>query len=645
MASISFNKLKNRTKVDDGESLSNKNSMRELLNNSLIMQNSISDQYRKVQRQYNRNKGLYNLLLKEVLDIKKQKNRPKYDKIKNPLGGGGKGKGGGLFGGLLSSLLGAGLSGLLLAPFMSKIKKGLSTLTKGIKNSIGKMFSSATKAGKNSISRISSVLKSESVKKLGSKLNLDKIKNSQIAKGVKSLGKKGLNKAIARGTQLGLGKGIGRVAIKQVTRMIGAGVIGAAAGTIGMPLLIASAAAGVGYGSYKIGRYLKLSEKLDGFIKKVSNGKYTNIVDLVLGLVDGSVGKELYTWVKEKVNTLFDNTVIDLKNKVNEVLGEFSPFNDTASDEPSGTNESSDNQSTDSSNVSGGTSFSSILKGASNSTASTYDKLQGIGSGVLQAGSSMLQGTQSDSSTSSGSVSPNSDSSNVSSGDLAWHSITKGQNTEITSGYGPRWGSKHTGIDIRAKVGTPIYAPEDGYVSSNTHKTGGIQAFVTAKSGTKYGLAHLSKVDKIGQVKKGDLIAYSGNTGKSTGPHIHLSIRQPGGKRVDPQTYKLPGVKVPYAPKGTGEMGDFTDIKSNYSTENVKTINYSSILNSDSNNNIKSNENTLQASVPRTTTMQQPTQSKGTKSGSISGGLKDTKDPRGALSSTILSASTSPLFI
>lgn len=643
MASISFNKLKNRTKVDDGESLSNKNSMRELLNNSLIMQNSISDQYRKVQRQYNRNKGLYNLLLKEVLDIKKQKNRPKYDKIKNPFGGGGKGKGGGLFGGLLSSLLGAGLSGLLLAPFMSKIKKGLSTLTKGIKNSIGKMFSSATKAGKNSISRISSVLKTESVKKLGDKLNLDKIKNSQIAKGIKSVGKKGLNKAIARGTQLGLGKGVGRVAIAQVTRMIGAGVIGAAAGTIGMPLLIASAAAGVGYGTYKIGRYLKLSEKLDGFIKKVSNGKYTNIVDLILGLVDGSVGKELYTYVKEKVNTLFDNTVIDLKNKVNEVLGEFSPFNDT--EEPSDTNNSEGGtQSADSSNVSGGTSFSSILKGASNSTASTYDKLQGIGSGVLKPGSSLVQGTQSDSGTSSGSVSSDSDSSNVNSGDLAWHSITKGKNTEITSGYGPRWGTEHTGIDIRAKVGTPIYAPEDGFVSSNTHKTGGIQAFVTAKSGTKYGFAHLSKVDRAGPVKKGDLIAYSGNTGKSTGPHIHLSIRQPGGKRVDPQTYKLPEVKVPYARKGTGEMGDFTDIKSNYSTENVKTINYNSFLNADS-NNIKSNENTLQASVPRTTTMQQPTQSKGTKAGSISGGLKDTKDPRGALSSTILSASTSPLFI
>lgn len=645
MASISFNKLKNRTKVDNGESLADKQSMRELLNNSLIMQNSISDQYRKVQRQYNTNKGLYNLLLKEVLDIKKQKNRPKYDKIKNPFGGAGKGKGGGLFGGLLSSLLGAGLSGLLLAPFMSKIKKGLSSLTKGIKNSIGKMFSSATKAGKNSISKISRVLKSESVKKLGGKLNLDKIKNSQVAKGIKGLGKKGLNKAIARGAQLGLGKGVGRVAIAQVTRMIGAGVIGAAAGTIGMPLLIASAAAGVGYGSYKIGRYLKLSEKLDEFIKKVSNGKYTNIVDLVLGLADGSVGKELYTWVKEKVNTLFDNTVIDLKNKVNEVLGEFSPFNDTT-DAENNSNESN-SQSSDSSNVSGETSsFSSILKGASNSTASTYDKLQRVGSGVLQAGSSMLQGTESDSSSSSGSVSPNSDSSNASSGDLAWHSITKGKNTEINSGYGPRWGTEHTGIDIKAGVGTEIYAPEDGFVTSNTDKTGGIQAFVTAKSGTKYGLAHLSKVGKLGQVKKGDLIAYSGNTGKTTGPHIHLSIRQPGGNRVDPQTYKLPGVKVPYAPKGTGEMGDFTDIKSNYTAnEQVKTINYSSMLNADSNNNINSNENTLQASVPRTTTMQQPTQSKGTKAGSISGGLKDTKDPRGALSSTILSASTSPLFI
>ena len=86
----------------------------------------------------------------------------------------------------------------------------------------------------------------------------------------------------------------------------------------------------------------------------------------------------------------------------------------------------------------------------------------------------------------------------------------------------------HFGLDIAAKVGTPIYAPADGVVEY-AKKKGGYGKFLLINHpfGFKTGYGHLSKyaVKPGDYVSKGDLIAYVGNTGRSTGPHLHYEVR------------------------------------------------------------------------------------------------------------------------
>lgn len=110
----------------------------------------------------------------------------------------------------------------------------------------------------------------------------------------------------------------------------------------------------------------------------------------------------------------------------------------------------------------------------------------------------------------------------------------------VTSKYGWRTnpiegGRKefHPGIDLRAKLNTPVYATADGIVkqsrNSNDWSKRGYGKLLVIVHG--YGFetlfGHLNKVIvKAGQfVKKGDLVAYSGNTGYSNGPHLHYEVR------------------------------------------------------------------------------------------------------------------------
>ncbi|MEE3712053.1 peptidoglycan DD-metalloendopeptidase family protein [Campylobacter sp. CLAX-7218-21] len=107
----------------------------------------------------------------------------------------------------------------------------------------------------------------------------------------------------------------------------------------------------------------------------------------------------------------------------------------------------------------------------------------------------------------------------------------------ITAAFGwrihPVLGHKHLhqGIDLRAPIGTPVYAPADGVVQvAGFNVVGGYGYLVVLEHnfGFKTRFAHLSRKDvvKEGQfVKKGELIGYSGNTGISTGPHLHYEIR------------------------------------------------------------------------------------------------------------------------
>jgi murein DD-endopeptidase MepM/ murein hydrolase activator NlpD len=106
----------------------------------------------------------------------------------------------------------------------------------------------------------------------------------------------------------------------------------------------------------------------------------------------------------------------------------------------------------------------------------------------------------------------------------------------ITSKFGSRvhpiLGKKefHPGIDLKAKRGTPVYAPADGIVEwAAYHKKSGYGHLVIIDHiyGIKTYYGHLKKsVVKSGQfVKKGTLIAYTGNSGLSNGPHLHYEIR------------------------------------------------------------------------------------------------------------------------
>ncbi|WP_457747321.1 M23 family metallopeptidase [Sulfurimonas sp.] len=88
----------------------------------------------------------------------------------------------------------------------------------------------------------------------------------------------------------------------------------------------------------------------------------------------------------------------------------------------------------------------------------------------------------------------------------------------------------HRGSDMRAKMNTPVYATADGIVEwAGMHKRSGFGRLVILEHvfGFKSYFGHLNKiVIKSGQfVKKGDLIAYSGNSGLSNGPHLHYEIR------------------------------------------------------------------------------------------------------------------------
>ncbi|MGV0837359.1 M23 family metallopeptidase [Mycolicibacterium thermoresistibile] len=109
-----------------------------------------------------------------------------------------------------------------------------------------------------------------------------------------------------------------------------------------------------------------------------------------------------------------------------------------------------------------------------------------------------------------------------------------------TSGFGYRWGVLHGGIDIANAVGTPILAAADGVVIETGPQGGyGIWVKLRHSDGTVTVYAHLSSVGvSVGQrVMAGDQIARMGNTGNSTGPHLHFEVLLDGVNRVDPATW------------------------------------------------------------------------------------------------------------
>ncbi|MEM9337984.1 MAG: peptidoglycan DD-metalloendopeptidase family protein, partial [Bacteroidota bacterium] len=115
---------------------------------------------------------------------------------------------------------------------------------------------------------------------------------------------------------------------------------------------------------------------------------------------------------------------------------------------------------------------------------------------------------------------------------------------KLTSHYGyrkdPIDGERklHLGIDFRAPIGTPVLATADGIVSKITNNPESYGKRVAIDHGDKYRTqyAQLSAIDvEMGEiVKKGQVIAKTGNSGRSTGPHIHYEVIEIGKGRKDP---------------------------------------------------------------------------------------------------------------
>lgn len=109
----------------------------------------------------------------------------------------------------------------------------------------------------------------------------------------------------------------------------------------------------------------------------------------------------------------------------------------------------------------------------------------------------------------------------------------------ISSYYGPRWGSTHTGVDYAAYYGTSIYSWKAGTVTQ-AGWNGGYGNFIEVNhgDGTVSRYAHCSKIAvSVGQqVSKGQTVGYVGSTGNSTGNHLHFEIKV-NGKFVNPLNY------------------------------------------------------------------------------------------------------------
>lgn len=122
---------------------------------------------------------------------------------------------------------------------------------------------------------------------------------------------------------------------------------------------------------------------------------------------------------------------------------------------------------------------------------------------------------------------------------LEWQGITSewGYRRDPITG---REEKKHSGVDLRAGIGTPVYAPSQGVVRSAGWMRGyGRIVIIDHDNGYSTRFAHLDEylVEMGDRVAKGELIAKSGNSGRSTGPHLHYEIRK-DEVAVDPLTFR-----------------------------------------------------------------------------------------------------------
>lgn len=156
------------------------------------------------------------------------------------------------------------------------------------------------------------------------------------------------------------------------------------------------------------------------------------------------------------------------------------------------------------------------------------------------------------------------------------HPMKQGTYTR-SSGFGPRWGTLHAGVDFAAPQGTPIYAAADGVVVQGKDRAQGsvsgfgswiwIDAQHSCGKDFIYGHVHHPGilVKRGDRVRAGQLIGVVGNEGQSTGPHLHFEVwtspGRLGGTAIDPEAWLTrakavePGnVSMPAQPTPSGPL-------------------------------------------------------------------------------------------
>jgi murein DD-endopeptidase MepM/ murein hydrolase activator NlpD len=117
----------------------------------------------------------------------------------------------------------------------------------------------------------------------------------------------------------------------------------------------------------------------------------------------------------------------------------------------------------------------------------------------------------------------------------------------VTSGFGQRWGRLHAGVDFGAPVGTPVHAASHGTVVAAGPASGyGNWVKIAHPGGVSTVYGHISRwTVTVGQpVAAGQVVAYSGNEGRSTGPHLHFETHV-DGQPADPVAfYTAHGVRL-----------------------------------------------------------------------------------------------------
>lgn len=109
----------------------------------------------------------------------------------------------------------------------------------------------------------------------------------------------------------------------------------------------------------------------------------------------------------------------------------------------------------------------------------------------------------------------------------------------VTSGFGSRWGTLHAGVDVAAPLNSEIHSPVSGTVIRAGAASGfGLAVYIQDANGDVWVFGHMFRMNVAtgDAVSTGDLVAWVGNNGQSTGPHVHIERHIGGlnGQKVDP---------------------------------------------------------------------------------------------------------------